>query len=181
MCNFKSGVILRTRCVIAEGDNDSHSDLLSQLGIEDTTENAIRKFVRAELIPPDNEWWTDPESWKFHVDQDIVPEWFENDKVRYEQEFRAAVTDWWHKHCLIDQKIDELKCGYYRLLRCEVKRLLNNVKVLLGSSTVQDMWDSSTVQDMLGSSTVVRDINNNIIISSDRECQLIRRQNGGSE
>ena len=35
MCQFKSGVILKNRIVIAPGENDSHSDLLESLGIED--------------------------------------------------------------------------------------------------------------------------------------------------
>lgn len=80
MCEFKSGIILKNRNVIAEGENDSHSDLLEKLNIEDTTENAMRVFVRAELLPPNGEWWTDVDTWKFHVDQDIVPDWFDLDK-----------------------------------------------------------------------------------------------------
>ena len=154
MCRFKSGIILKNKCVIAQADNDSHSDLLIVLKIEDTSENAMRKFVRAELVPVNDEWWTDPDTWKFVVDQDIVPEWFENDKGRYENEFREAVKDWWKAHVLVDQKIEELSTGYYRLKRCEVKRLLNDVKVMLDSSTVQIMCDSSTVQNMWDSSTV---------------------------
>ena len=80
MCRFKSGIILKNKNVIAQGENNSHSDLLEKIRIEDTTENAMRVFVRAELIPPNNEWWTDVDTWKFNVDQDIVPDWFETDK-----------------------------------------------------------------------------------------------------
>ena len=48
---------------------------------------------------------------------------------------------------MIDQKIDELNSGYYRLKRCEVKKLCGDVKVLLDSSQVSEMYDSSTVRD----------------------------------
>ena len=154
MCGFKSGLILKNRCVIAEGANDSHSDLLESLGIEDNIENAMRVFVRVELLPPNEEWWTDPDTWKENVDQDILPEWFENDKDRYFDEFRKAVKDWWKEHVRIDEEIEELSSGYYRLKRCKVKNMLKDVKAMLDNSTVQNMWDNSTVQNMLDNSTV---------------------------
>ena len=154
MCQFKSGIILKTRCVVAQGSDDSHTTLLEELNIDDTRENAMRKFVRVELVPPKGEWWTDPETWKINVDQDIVPDWFETDREKYLDEFRKAVKEWWNVHVLVDQKIDELSSGYYRLKRCEVKKLLKDVQVLLGSSTVQKMYGSSTVQEMYDSSTV---------------------------
>jgi hypothetical protein len=154
MCGFKSGLILKNRCVIAEGANDSHSDLLESLGIEDNIENAMRVFVRVELLPPNEEWWTDPDTWKENVDQDILPEWFENDKDRYFDEFRKAVKDWWKEHVRIDEEIEELSSGYYRLKRCKVKNMLKDVKAMLDNSTVQNMWDNSTVQNMRDNSTV---------------------------
>ena len=154
MCRFKSGIIFKNRCVVAPGENDSHSDLLHELNIEDTYANASRVFVRAELVPENSEWWTDPDGWKYVVDQDVTPDWYDTDPGKYEEEFRQAVKEWWGKHVLVDKKIDELSSGYYRLKRCEVKKLLNDVKVYLGSSTVGEMYGSSTVGEMYGSSTV---------------------------
>lgn len=61
MCRFKSGIILKNKVVVAPGENDSHSDLLESLNIEDSYINATKMFVRAELIPKDNEWWINPE------------------------------------------------------------------------------------------------------------------------
>ena len=154
MCRFKSGIIFKTRCVVAPEENDSHSDLLHELNIEDTYTNASRVFVRAELVPANNEWWTDPDGWEFVVDQDVTPDWYDTDPGKYEEEFRQAVKAWWGEHVLVDKKIDELSSGYYRLKRCEVKKLLNDVKVYLDNSTVREMWDNSTVRKMCGSSTV---------------------------
>lgn len=51
MCNFKSGVILKNRVVLAPEGNESHSDLLESLGIEDNYMDDSKTFVRAELIP----------------------------------------------------------------------------------------------------------------------------------
>ncbi len=156
MCRFKSGIIFKNRVEIARGGNDSHSDLLESLGVEDNYLNASKVFVRAELVPVDGEWWVSPEEhpdkWKFFVDQDIIPDWFE--KETYEKSFREAVCQWWKEHVLVDRKIELLSSGYYRLKRCEVKRLCDDVKALLDSSQVGEMWDSSQVVEMCGSSQV---------------------------
>ena len=156
MCRFKSGIILKNRVVVSQDSNDSHSHLLEQLNIADTSENAITKFVRAELVPPNNEWWSNPDSWEFVVDQDIVPEWFEKDTEKYKQNFITAVREWCSEHILIDKVIDELTSGYYMLKRSKVKKLLNDVKVMCDSSTVEEMYGSSTVKEMYDSSTVER-------------------------
>ena len=173
MCGFKSGLILKNRCVIAEGANDSHSDLLESLGIEDNIENAMRVFVRVELLPPNEEWWTDPDTWKENVDQDILPEWFENDKDRYFDEFRKAVKDWWKEHVRIDEEIEELSSGYYRLKRCKVKNMLKDVKAMLDNSTVQNMLDNSTVQNMWNNSTV-QNMWNNSTVQNMRENSTVQ-------
>ena len=98
MCQFKSGIILKNRVVLAPMWNDSHSALLKSIGIEDTRENAMRKFVRAELTPPGDDKTADIQLWKYRVDQDIVPDWYEEDPKRYEYEMREAVADWMKKH-----------------------------------------------------------------------------------
>ena len=156
MCRDRSGIILKHKIVIAPRDNNSHSDLLDNLGIEDNYLNASKTFVRAELIPDNDEWWRnpeeEPEAWKFIVDQDITPDWF--DREEHEKLFREAVAEWWKEHVIVDQKIEELSSGYYKLKRCEVKKLLGDVVVLLDSSQVGKMWGSSQVGKMLGSSQV---------------------------
>ena len=165
MCRFKSGIILKNKVVVAPGENDSHSDLLESLGIKDDYFGATNVFVRAELVPIDDEWWInpaeEPDKWQFVVDQDMRPDWF--DESEHEKIFREAVCDWWKEHVLVDQKLEELSSGYYLLKRCEVKKLLNDVKVLLdssqvgkmlGSSQVGEMWDSSQVGEMRDSSQV---------------------------
>ena len=50
MCQFKSGIILKNKVVLAPEGNDSHSDLLESLGIEDDRMNAMKVFVRAEFL-----------------------------------------------------------------------------------------------------------------------------------
>ncbi len=156
MCQFKSGIILKNKIVVAPGKDDSHSNLLESLGIQDDYIGASKTFVRAELVPKNNEWWISPEEhpekWTFVVDQDIVPEWF--CKEESEKEFRAAVCTWWKSHILVDQKLEKLESGYYRLKRCEVKKLLNDVMADLYDSEVGEMRGSSQVGVMRESSRV---------------------------
>lgn len=109
MCNFKSGIILKGKVVLAPEGNESHSDLLEKLGISDNHMNASKTFVRAELIPKDNNKMTDVSSWRYKVDQDIVPDWYEKDPERYEQEFRDAVAKYMEEW----KKKLEFICGYY--------------------------------------------------------------------
>lgn len=109
MCQFKSGIILKNRVVLTPEGNESHSDLLKRLGIGDTHMNASKKFVRAELIPKNNDRMTDVKDWRYNVDQDIIPDWYEKDPGRYEQEFRNAVEEYmkeWRKQF-------KFICGHY--------------------------------------------------------------------
>lgn len=109
MCNFKSGVILKSRVVLAPEGNESHSDLLESLGIKDNHMNASKTFVRAELIPKNDDKMTDIKEWRYKVDQDIVPDWYEKDPERYKQEFRDAVEKYMEEW----KKKFKLICGYY--------------------------------------------------------------------
>lgn len=109
MCNFKSGIILKNKVVLAPEGNESHSGLLERLGIEDDYMNSSNKFIRAELIPKDDDKMSDVRDWRYKVDQDIVPDWYEKDPERYEQEFRDAVENYMKEW----KKKFKFVCGHY--------------------------------------------------------------------
>ena len=109
MCQFKSGVILKNKVVLTPEGNESHSDLLESLGIEDTYINASKTFVRAELIPKNNDKMTNVKEWIYNVDQDEVPDWYEKDPERYEQDFRNAVEEYMNEW----RKQFKFICGHY--------------------------------------------------------------------
>lgn len=106
MCKFKSGIILKGKVVLAPEGNESHLDLLSELGIEDDRYNASKKFVRAELVPPEGNMVIPVEKWEYRVDQDIVPDWYSKDPKRYENEMREAVADY------MKDRLGSIICGY---------------------------------------------------------------------
>ena len=109
MCQFKSGIILKSKVVLTPEGNESHSDLLESLGIEDTYMNASKTFVRAELMPKNDDKMTDVKEWRYKVDQDEVPDWYEKDPERYEQDFRNAVEEYMNEW----KKQFKFICGHY--------------------------------------------------------------------
>ena len=158
MCSFKSMLILKDMVFVP--DYDSHDKMLEELGIEDTRANAERLFVRVELTPADGDPFSDISTWKYNVDQDILPEWY----VKEVDKRRAidAVKEWAKEHIYVGQ--DNLKIesdtGYY-LKDCKnvtvrgnatvkaygnatVKAYNNATVAACGSATVK-AWDNATV------------------------------------
>lgn len=153
MCKFKSMIVLKNKVVLAPDGNESHSDLLESLGIEDTTENAMRKFVRVELVPPDGNKAKDVSEWKFNIDQDITPDWYNEDPKRYEDDCREAVRDY------LKDKFTVI-CGYaWNEVSFEGKRLFllnGNYKIMRFGSN--NNYATSDVRNELINSDLAREL-----------------------
>ena len=161
MCQFKGAILLKDRVFMPA--YDSHQKMLEELGIEDTRENAERLFVRAELLPPRGDVFRPVEHWKFHVDQDIVPDWFVREYE--EKRMREAVAEWVGEHIYDGvsgiQKIVEQGTELYFFRDCKdvsvVARESSTATVKArGSSTATvEAWESSTATvKALGSSKI---------------------------
>ena len=94
MCRFKSGLIFKDRVVLTPMYNESHSRMLERMKIEDSDFNARKVFVRAELLPYNDDFMSDINKWKYIVDQDVTPDWYDEDPERYEDMFRESVKEW---------------------------------------------------------------------------------------
>ena len=141
MCKFKSGLILKDRIYIGEGD--SHTDMLEELKIKDNRKNAESLFVRAELYPANGDIFSDIDNWEFNVDQDIRPDWFVEN---YEKErFVKAVKEWANVHILIGKKNEKISQGTYYLKNCVDITCNNSTVKVCGNSTVE-AWGNSTVK-----------------------------------
>ena len=152
MCRFKSGILLKDRVYISDGD--SHSDMLEELGIADTWQNAERVFVRAELYPEDGDVFSPIDQWKWNVDQDILPEWYVEEYEK--QRFVEAVKKWAEQHIIISQDGLKLTTGKsYYLKDCKNIELSGDCFVtLLDNSQVGEMRDNSRVSEMWDNSRV---------------------------
>ncbi len=153
MCKLKSAIILKDRVFIP--DYDSHTDMLAELGIKDTRENAERLFVRAELSPSNGDVFSPIGTWVFNVDQDIVPEWFvkEVDKARMVDAVKGWAKD--HIHIGVDDLRINSGSNHY-IKDCKDVEIYGNatVKYIYGSATVKNIYDSATVKNICDSATV---------------------------
>ena len=163
MCKLKSGIILKDRVYIP--DHDHHTQMLDELKIKDTRENAERLFVRAELYPKDGDIFSDPVTWIYRVDQDILPDWYvaEVDEAR----MREAVKAWYAAHVHIDKDGLTIDSGVHwikggkNICICDsatVECICGSatVKCIYGSATVKCICDSATVERICDSATVER-------------------------
>lgn len=98
MNNFKSGVILKDRILLAPIANDDHSYLLQKLGIENTDGNSTRDFVKVRLVPPFGDKMADIDDWEYIVDQDNTPSWYNRNSHDCKSKFTQAVKEFVEEH-----------------------------------------------------------------------------------
>ena len=96
MCQFKSALVLKDRIFLPDYDN--HNKMLHELGIEDNFTNASKVFVRVELSPADGDIFSDVDGWELKVDQDILPDWW-NEAERLPK-LKELVERWIQKHTI---------------------------------------------------------------------------------
>ena len=171
MCQLKSGIILKNRVFVPE--YDSHTKMLEELRIEDNYLGASKTFVRVELSPTDDDVFSDIDTWKLKVDQDITPDWYDEDT--YKPQVVEAVKEWAkdHIHIGVDNlKISEGENHYikdcknvqiygnatvnYIYDNATVKYICGNatVKSIYGNATVEYVYDNATVNYIYGNATV---------------------------
>jgi hypothetical protein len=85
MCKEVSAIALKDERIVF-GDNDSHSDIIDQHKLHEYGVRGVN-LVKLELVPKNS---SDPiKKWKFIVDQDELPEWWDHEK--YEKKLRGVV------------------------------------------------------------------------------------------
>ena len=153
MCKLKSAIILKDRIFMP--DYDSHSKMLDELGITDDYFNASKVFVRAELSPADGNVFSDIDGWKFYVDQDITPEWF--DEKDCAERMRKAVKEWAKTHIFVGRNELKISHGENIIIKdCKNVDICGSatVKNICGDATVESIYDSATVENIYDSATV---------------------------
>ena len=153
MCQMKSGVILKDRVFIT--DYNSHTDMLAELGISDTRQNAERLFIRAELLPPDGDVFAPVEEWRFHVDQDILPDWYveQVDKDR----MISAVKEWAKDH--IHVGVDDLrisKGSKHYIKDCKNVVVYGNASIsyVCGNASISYVCGNASISEVCGNASI---------------------------
>ena len=153
MCKLKSAIILKNRIFMPE--YDSHSKMLEELGITDDYFNASKVFVRAELVPENEDVFSDIDGWKLEVDQDITPEWF--DEKDCAERMRKAVKEWANTHIFIGQNDMKISHGENIFIKdCKNVDICDNATVerICGDATVNYLYGNATVNYIYGNATV---------------------------
>ena len=141
MCKLKSVIVLKNKVYCP--DHDSHQRMLKELRIKDTTENAMRRFARCELSPKaEDNYASDISEWEIKVDQDILPDWWDEDTYRPMVE--DAVREWQSKHVITSGEIDVHDGVYYACGSATVRAYGSATVDACGSATVY-AHDSATV------------------------------------
>ena len=154
MCKLKSAIILKDRIFMP--DYDSHSKMLEELKITDDYFNASKVFVRAELVPENEDAFSDIDNWKFSVDQDITPEWF--DEKDCTERMRNTVKEWAKTHIFIGQNELKISHGENIFIKdCKNVDICGKatVKYICGDATVENICGNSTVNYIYGNATVI--------------------------
>ena len=155
MCKLKSAIILKDRIFMP--DYDSHSKMLEELGITDDYINASKVFVRAELSPENGDVFSGIDGWKFCVDQDITPEWF--DEKDCAERMRNTVKEWAKTHIFVGQNDLRISHGENIFIKdCKNVDIRGNatVEYIYDNATVERIYDNATVKHIYGNATVER-------------------------
>ena len=138
-------------------DYDSHSKMLEELGIEDNYINASKVFVRAELSPEEEDAFSNIDSWKLTVDQDIIPAWF--DRAECTERMRTAVKEWAKTHIFIGQDCLNISHGENIFIKnCRNVNIYGDAKVELicGESIVKEIYDKAKIHAICGNTAINR-------------------------
>ena len=148
MCQFKSALVLKDRIFLPDYDN--HDKMLQELGIEDNFTNASKVFVRVELSPADGDFFSDVDGWKLKVDQDILPDWW-NEAERLPK-LKELVGTWMQKHTIYAGEY-EVADGVWFAIDSATVKATGSATVTAYDSTTVTAYGSSTVK-AYGSATV---------------------------
>jgi hypothetical protein len=186
MCNPCS-MIVRKNDVLWSRLHDSHTEIRAEFSVPEETDASGRfiKAVAVEITPPDDDWNAPLDQWRFKVDQDLLPDWW--DAADAERHVREVLPDW-VAACLV-RRGERRECaegdclivadgGHVEPVRGTIRQMSGNATVrgVRGNATVRDVRGNATVSDVYGNATVrdvwdnatVRDVRGNATVSDVR-------------
>jgi hypothetical protein len=189
VCNFLSACVLRNGHVLTHPMLDSHSDLVRYFKLPDTTAYH-QHFAKAELTPVD---WMDVATWKFRLDEESAPGWWDDVSAAAEAELRrranAMILRDGEHQLIVDgcwiiggtAKVRDIRSG--RIMRVQDTAMLSDVggsaqvsdvrgnaqvSHVRGSARVSGLWGSARVSDV-GRSAQVFDVGGSAQVSDVRD------------
>ena len=161
MCQFKSALVLKDTIFLP--DYDSHDKMLQELGIKDNFTNASKVFVRVELSPTDRDIFSAVDGWKLIVDQDILPDWW-NEAERLPQ-LKKLVKTWMRKHTIYAGE-HEVSDGVWLATGSATVKAIDGATVRVYGSATGNAYNRATV--MAYNSATVNAYGSAIVTATDR-------------
>ena len=89
--------IIKSDLTLIEGKTvatHSHTEILKQHGLP--TEISVDQYARVELVPTydENDYGTEPETWKVILDENRAPSWWEENLPEIEDRVKRAAEKW---------------------------------------------------------------------------------------
>jgi hypothetical protein len=79
MCYYKAMIVTPTK-VLFLPNNEKHEDIITRFELDD--KKSPPDFVRVEYKPFGANFMTDIRDWKFKIDQDTLPDWYNEEEVK---------------------------------------------------------------------------------------------------
>jgi hypothetical protein len=130
MCQEASFVGLKDAVYWSEV-SDSHEDIIEEHGIHIDGARGPNG-VRFEIVPPDSDYFSDPETWEYRLDQAEVPEWY--DAADMERRGRIALADWLKCKVVTAGEVTANQGNRY---------ISGNASANIGGNASADIWDNA--------------------------------------
>ena len=153
MCSPASLVVTKAR-VFWSNTSDSHEDIIEEFGLSNLDREFSMNLVRVEITPPNNNYQLPVSEWKYKIDQDLLPEWYDAEKC--EERARIALNDWIAEKVVMAGQIVEKLTTYKLFVFGTVQKVLDGgtVQKVSDGGTVQGVWNGGTVQEVWNGGTV---------------------------
>jgi len=161
MCKFYSAIVLKNGDICHNPWTTSHQDLIEEFNINDKS-GYLKRFVKVEFYPEDQNDIDDEAKYMLHVDEDETPEWFVEIQDRIIEQMRDII-----RNMIIKNKTLEILTGKCIILsNAKIDKMVHSNCYVMKSSQVGEMresskvgvmWESSQVGVMWESSQVLKD------------------------
>ena len=164
MCNPASFVVVKDgrslRALWHKEVSDSHEDIIEIFGLKERNIRGEYTFVRVEIAPPRYNYKLPPSKWKYKLDQDLKPDWYNGAKV--EAAVRKELPGWIKEKIVKEGKVRaEIKYAHVAVVYGTVQTVYGNgiVENVRENGKVQAVRDNGKVLNVYGNGTVqaVRD------------------------
>jgi hypothetical protein len=173
MCKFYSAIVMRNGDLIHNPFTTSHEDLIEENNIKD---KGFDFFVKVEFSPEDGNL-SNLENYKLNVDENSIPEWFEEFRVKIEFKLHSIV-----KNIIITTNHNMIVGRAIILTGDAIINCLKHCIVyeMRENSQVNEMWENSQVK-MMRENSQVNEMRENSQVNEMRENSQVKMMRENSQ